>query len=130
MYVAAYYGHLKVLKLLKNLGGEFKPSIKGTTILHVASKKGFIDIVRYILHEAKESNFDARKANGLTPVMLAVAKNHLFIVRMLKEVGANLHLTLDGKTQGGQNLLYIAAQNGHDVIVSYLLDKKIFLDAN
>ena len=118
------------MKILKNLGGEFKPSIKGTTILHVASKKGFIDIVRFILHDIKDQSVDARKANGLTPVMLAVAKNHLFIVRMLKEVGANLHLTLDGKGQGGINLLYIAAQNGHDVIVSYLLDKKIFTDAN
>jgi ankyrin repeat protein len=26
--------------------------------------------------------------------------------------------------------LYIAAQNGHEVIVSYLLDKKIFTDPN
>ena len=85
LYVSAYYGHLKVLKLLKHHGGEFKPSHKGTTVLHIACKKGYIDIVRYLLHEIKDEDVNARKGNGLTPVMLAVAKNHLFILRMLKE---------------------------------------------
>jgi ankyrin repeat protein len=64
----------------------------------------------------------------MTPSMLAVQKNHLFILRMLKEAGANLKKSLD--KQGGINLLYIAAQNGHDVIVSYILDKGIFKDGN
>jgi ankyrin repeat protein len=64
----------------------------------------------------------------MTPAMLAVQKNHLFILRMLREAGSNLKKTLD--TQGGINLVYIAAQNGHDVIVSYLIDKSSIKDGN
>jgi ankyrin repeat protein len=45
---------------------------------------------------------------------------------MLKEAGANLDKTLEG----GVNLLYIAAQNGHHVIVGYLLDKQIIKNGN
>ena len=85
LYVATYYGYINILKLLKNLGGEFKPSVKGTTVLHIACKKGYIDIVRYLLHDVKDIDVNARKVNGLTPAMLAVAKNHLFVLRMLKE---------------------------------------------
>lgn len=62
----------------------------------------------------------------MTPAMLAVQKNHLFILRMLRESGADLSKTIEG----GVNLLYIAAQNGHHVIVGYLLDKQIVQDGN
>lgn len=49
---------------------------------------------------------------------------------MLKEAGADLTLTLNGKGQGNVNLLYIAAQSGSEVIVGYLIDKGIFPDGN
>jgi len=49
---------------------------------------------------------------------------------MLKEAGADLTLTLNGKGQGNINLLYIAAQSGSEVIVGYLIDKGIFPDGN
>ena len=45
---------------------------------------------------------------------------------MLREAGANLYKTLEG----GVNLLYIAAENGHHIIVDYLLDKNIFNNGN
>jgi ankyrin repeat protein len=96
----------------------------------VAAKKGFIDIVKYLIHQPLNQRIpiDSQKNNGMTPAMLAVQKNHLFILRMLREAGSNLKKTLD--TQGGINLVYIAAQNGHDVIVSYLIDKSIIKDGN
>jgi len=47
---------------------------------------------------------------------------------MLKEAGANLQKPL--LEQGGVNILYMAAQFGHDIIVSYLLDNKIIKNPN
>lgn len=96
--------------------------------MHVVSKKGFNDILKYLLHEHMDERIpiDSVKNNGMTAAMLAVQKNHLFILRMLKESGANLNITLEG----GVNLLYLAAEKGHHVIVSYLLDKLINPDAN
>lgn len=65
--------------------------------MHVAAKKGFIDIVKYLIHQPLNQRIpiDSQKNNGMTPAMLAVQKNHLFILRMLKEAGANLKKTLD-----------------------------------
>jgi len=69
-------------------------TVKGSTVLHVAAKKGFFEIVRFLLHEARvRIPVDTQKNNGMTPVMLAVQKNHLFVLRMLKEAGADLSKT-------------------------------------
>ena len=48
----------------------------------------------------------------MTPLMLAVKHDHLFILRILKEAGANLQRTNDIPGAGKVNLLYIAAQYG------------------
>ena len=74
IYVCAYYGHFELLKLLKQHGGVYAPSNKGTTVLHVAAKKGYIDILKYLLHESKNQKIhvDSRKKNGMTASMLAV----------------------------------------------------------
>ena len=121
LYVSAYYGHFEVFKLLRRHGARYHKSDKGSTILHVVCKKGFNEILKYLLHEPQDLRIpiDSVKNNGMTPAMLAVQKNHLFILRMLKESGADLSKTIEG----GVNLLYLAAQNGHHVIVGYLLDK-------
>jgi ankyrin repeat protein len=111
IYVCAYYGQLEILKLLKEHGGLFKPSHKGTTILHVACKKGFFEIVKYILHDCKDQRIpiDCPKGNGMTPLMLAVRHDHLFILRILKDAGADLYRTNDQPGAGKANLLYYAA---------------------
>ena len=118
--------------MLRNCGGAFEPTGKGTTILHLAAKQGNASTARYLLHGCKGQRIsvDAQKRNGMTPAMVAAQKGHLIILRMLKEAGADLSKTLDGAKHGGIDLLYIAAQSGHDVIVGYLLDKQIIKDGN
>jgi ankyrin repeat protein len=107
LYVSAYYGHFEVFKLLRRHGAKYHKSDKGSTILHVVCKKGFNEILKFLLHEPQDLRIpiDCVKNNGMTPAMLAVQKNHLFILRMLKESGADLSKT----TEGGVNLLYLAA---------------------
>lgn len=53
VYVSVYYGHLEILRSLQDCGGRLEPTYKGTTALHVAAKKGFDKITRYLLHESR-----------------------------------------------------------------------------
>jgi ankyrin repeat protein len=72
IYVAGYYGQLEILQLLMDYGGIAKPSHKGTSILHVACKRGYFDVVKFLLKDSPQRiPIDGRKANGYTPVMLA-----------------------------------------------------------
>ena len=120
------------MKLLLEHGGLFKPSHKGTTVLHVACKKGFFEIVKFLLFDCKEQRIpiDCPKANGMTPLMLSVQHDQLFILRILKDAGANLQRTNDLQGAGKINLLYIACQFGRLQIVGYLIDKGIMRDVN
>lgn len=67
---------------------------KGNTILHVSVKKGYVNIVKYLLYDCKDQHklmpIDCEKYNGITPVFLSAQYNHLTILKMLKEAGANL----------------------------------------
>ena len=85
VYVSAYYGHLYILKLLKVHGAIFKPSHKGTTMLHVASRKGHTEIVKFLLYECHDQRIpiDCLKFNGMTPIMMAVKNNHVKVIRIL-----------------------------------------------
>ena len=132
VYVSVYYGHLGVLRQLEDCGGRYEPNFKGTNVLHVASKKGYAAIVKYLLHDSRRQKMplNSCKRNGMTSVMLAVERGHLEIVAMLKEAGADMRMTQIGDLYGGVDLLYIAAQNGHETIVSYLLEKQVIVDGN
>ena len=94
LYVSVYYGHLEIVQLLRKCGAKFQPSDNGTTILHVAVKKGYVNIVKYLLYDCKDQHknmpIDSEKHNGITPVFLSAQYNHLIILKMLREAGANL----------------------------------------
>lgn len=91
--------------------------------MHITCKKGYIDIVQYLIEKAQPNELNARKKNGMTPAMLAVTNNHLFVLKCLHNAGADLKLTL---ANGNVNLLYLAAQKGQAMIVGYLLDSGVF----
>lgn len=69
--------------------------------------------MKYLLFDCKDQHknmpIDCEKNNGITPVFLSVQYNHLIILKMLKEAGANLQKTLTNKLFGGIDILYIAA---------------------
>jgi uncharacterized protein len=103
--VSVYYGHLEILTNLISQGAKFEATLKGNTLLHIAAKKGYIDIVQYLLERSTKEQINSRKQNGMTPAMLAVQNNHLFVLKCLFDAGADLTLQM----QGNVNILYMAA---------------------
>ena len=64
LYYAVYYGHLEICELLKQHKIEYARDHKGTTCLHVAVQRGFLDIV----------NFFCKKTLAAP---MAISQNHL-----------------------------------------------------
>jgi ankyrin repeat protein len=49
LYYATYYGHLSVVRLLKNRQIPYAKDAKGTSCLHVACMKNHLSIVEFYL---------------------------------------------------------------------------------
>ena len=89
------------------------------TWLHVASKKGHLEIVEYLISEgididARGGTFDASALN------LAAGAGHLEIVKYLIENGAELDVSL-----AKRNPLFGAIYGGHKEVVEFLVEKGI-----
>ncbi|MGX5540981.1 ankyrin repeat domain-containing protein [Bacillus wiedmannii] len=89
------------------------------TWLHVAAKKGHLEIVEYLINkgidiDAKGGTFDASALN------LAAGEGHLEIVKYLIETGAELDVSL-----AKRNPLFGAIYGGHKEVVEFLVEKGI-----
>lgn len=58
LYYATYYGHLDVVKHLKNIGVPYTKSSNGTTCLHVAVRRNYPDLVDFFLTKLKDADFE------------------------------------------------------------------------
>ena len=70
MYYATFYGHLSVLYRLKEADVPYTASLNGTTCLHVAVRKGHMDIVNYFLNKTTDERLNELKEAGLTRSLL------------------------------------------------------------
>ncbi|HDR3652409.1 TPA: ankyrin repeat domain-containing protein [Bacillus anthracis] len=89
------------------------------TWLHVAAKKGHLEIVEYLINkgidiDAKGGTFDASALN------LSAGEGHLEIVKYLIETGAELDVSL-----AKRNPLFGAIYGGHKEVVEFLVEKGI-----
>ena len=94
---------------------------EGDAALHVASRKGNLQIVQYLLEkganiEAKVQGFNA----GRTPLGLACEKGNLQIVQYLLEKGANI----EAKDKDQKTPLHVASLYGRTDVVKYLVSKR------
>jgi ankyrin repeat protein len=98
------------------------------TALHWAAASGKVDMVR-LLASGDEGRLRARldvtNNRGRTPLHLATDNNHIEIVRILLDSGADPSLANDG----GWTALHIAADKGHEDIVDLLLRRGVDINA-
>ncbi|WP_264683262.1 ankyrin repeat domain-containing protein [Wolbachia endosymbiont (group B) of Euphydryas aurinia] len=92
----------------------------GKTPLHIAAKRGLLDIAKFLLD--KGADIDAQENKfGRAPLHLAAAKGHLDIVKYLIEKGADVDVYQGGWSYS--TALHLAARKGHLDIVKYLIEK-------
>ena len=86
-----------------------KSALWSSSLLHVASQGGHVQLVKFLL-EQNASSLETNALN-LTALHIAAEHGHLEVVRILRERGG----------QVDQLALHHAAKNGHAAVVQYLL---------
>jgi len=75
--------------LKQNFSIDIKDS-SGKTILHYASEKGLLDVVRQVAD--KKANVDMQTPEGWTPLHLASVNSHFPVIEFLVNQGANVNI--------------------------------------
>jgi len=110
--------------LLKNNSNINIKDGDGNTPMHIASQKGFKDIIKeFLKHQEKNGNMISQindKNNyGWTPLHMACQNGSLEIVKVLLEKKADIYI----KTNENKNALHISCENGYYEIVNELIEK-------
>ena len=96
---------------------------KGDTILHIASMKGSLPIVQYLID--KGANFECNDSIKRTPLHIACQNGHLEIVQYLIEKCVNI----EAKDNEQKTPLHIACENNQLQVVEYFIEKGAYIEA-
>jgi len=126
--IAAWKGHLQVVEKLLQcsgivIGGRKRCRGKATTSLHIACRRGHVEVMRLILKAFDDRGLDVDSRDlsnlGMTPLQNAVRGGHTEAVALLL-----LRQDVDVNRTFGHSKLSLcqaAAQGGHGKLLSVLL---------
>ncbi|XP_046326546.2 ankyrin repeat domain-containing protein 50-like [Haliotis rufescens] len=112
---AARHGHTAMFNLLVNRGADL--TLDGN-IFSLACKGSETEIVKLVLSHLSV-DINVRGCDGRTPVMQAVCKGQLEMVKLLVSKGADMTLV----DNFGDNILNLACDEGHTEILQYVLSQ-------
>mmetsp|Transcript_17911 Transcript_17911/g.12887 ORF Transcript_17911/g.12887 Transcript_17911/m.12887 type:complete len:162 (+) Transcript_17911:765-1250(+) len=120
--MAARNGHAKILSLLLKHGAEWNHCDSSqNTALHYAAAYGWIQCMEILLKAGADIN--AQNSWKMSPINIAVLKNHMGCVkRLLEEENVNVNC----KDEKGRTLLMLSMINLNDdtpEFIEYLLKK-------
>lgn len=95
-----------------------QPAAHGITPLVSAARAGAIDVIPVLISLGADPNLRCG-VNGWTPLMHAIHKHRLASARALLNGGADVN----GRSDGGENALMMAAGYGYTDFVNLLLDE-------
>ena len=95
-----------------------KPSLDGMLPIHLASRYGYLNILKFIVSFSKDPNFP--KVDGWRPIHLAAEVGHTEIVKFLMTKNENPNLPINAN---GWRPIHLAARYGHTEIVKMLMTK-------
>ncbi|XP_071094679.1 putative ankyrin repeat protein RF_0381 [Haliotis cracherodii] len=119
--ISAQKGHREILELLVKKGADLcLLDDDGNSILHVASKKGNVETVKYI-HSQNIIDIESRGDYGITPVMFAALFGEMEVFFFLVKMGADLSKLDDD----GENILHLSSRGGDAEIVNFVLKRNV-----
>ncbi|CAG9996116.1 unnamed protein product [Clonostachys byssicola] len=124
---AAANGHVDMTELLLRSGADFNAcDTSGERPLLQASRKGHAAVAKLLLEAGADPNVRAWK-KGQTSLSLASIYDHIDVVQVLLDYGANIDLEDDCNCE--RTPMIWAAINGHEAILKLLLEHKASLDS-
>ena len=118
LMVAAAKGEEKTVDLLLSKGADpFLKNFMGRNLLHAAAEGGNSSIMRSMLSYDIDIN-SKDDESSVTPLMIAVKRNHVEVVKCLLQKGADISLTTESNKR---NALHIASQHGSVEAMEMLL---------
>ncbi|XP_063914008.1 uncharacterized protein LOC135130538 isoform X1 [Zophobas morio] len=119
VHYASCFGHLNIMKSLKNMGGDLHLGSRSgeDTPLYVAAQYEQIEVLQYLL--SNKSNVNVSKKNGWTPLLVAVQKSFMAVIQLLVEHKADVNMP----NKDGYGPLYVAARKGNLEVAKYLISK-------
>lgn len=105
--------------LAEGINPNYKPEGASWSVLMIAADKGHLQLVqRFVKGTGRMPKVDEQDANGFQAIMMASAKGHLEITKLLLEKGADSN----AKCKAGETSLMMAAAMGHVDVVRALLE--------
>ena len=122
LFTAVYDNDVNKLAFLikvKGLHPESRdPDEYDWTPLMIASRKGYIEIVKFLCAEC-HVNVNAKDSDGWTALHLAANRNNIDVIKyLIEEQHADTTLT----NEGGCTILHVAAYTGYLELVQYICE--------
>ena len=124
LLLAAWRNAIENVALLIERGADLRACNKGgETAIHVAAQEGHIVIVRMLLDADVEVDIRDRLKDE-TPLLKAARRNHLPVLQLLQERGADLR----ARNLDGEMAIHLAALCGHINVIRIMLDSGVEVD--
>ncbi|CUT99311.1 Ankyrin [Echinococcus multilocularis] len=118
LHIAAKDGRADIVQCLLASGADPDARTRrGFCPLHLAAKRGRAEAARTLLQVMRPELVNAVGRNGLTPLHMAAHYNHVPLVQLLLEFGAEA----DRPAGNGYTALHIAAKRNHQDLAALLL---------
>jgi hypothetical protein len=129
LHMAVEYGHALIVSHLLKLEFSVNAFKKGYSVLHIAAKKGFIDIVSQLVKVPHinidiQDQVEAPYLNGRTPLSFAAEYGYLDLCQYLLNAGANIN----ARDHTGRTPLFYAVVWKHGAVTQHLLEKGARVD--
>ena len=123
LHLAAKNDHLPVVEYLASFHSELlnMTNKDGDFAIHVAGRQGNIKIVHFFLRHGVDPNI-RNTLNGNTVFLSSAEGGNLPMIDSLIE----RQLSVRGRNLAGENALHVCARMGHDKMIDYFLDRRLF----
>jgi len=123
LIAAARNGHAGVIRMLLENGADLhaRATQEKVTALFVAVEREHVSVVRELIENLPEEDafLDEANKDGYNPLMIAVQRNNIDIVKTLLRKKANVHATL---MRNKATALHIAAQENNPECIRLLVE--------